>query len=131
MSLISFTRFSDKMPCKAALNRCSKQITMLADLYKAIGEKTSFKRYGKCWDYFPSDLKERELFEIISTLRRHLNKHEAAISLTVKSLNSVFFYENISRQQLTKMLHCAYALRQDLRYVKWCGSNQREGKNGC
>lgn len=128
--LIPITQFSDKLPCKTALNRCSKEVTMLADLYRAIGEKTSFTRYGNCWNYFPSDLKEEDLSGIISILRRHITVTKDKVSFTLKSDNSEFIYEDITKAQIKKMCHCAYALKQDLQMLKWNGDNQRVGENG-
>ncbi|MEK6692498.1 MAG: hypothetical protein AABY44_03625 [Nitrospirota bacterium] len=123
MSLVSFTYFADKLPYRTALKKYSGNILLLSYLYRAIGNGLAFKRYGKCWDYFPADLSEEDLSQTISMLRKHFKTNKDAISFTLKSVNCQIFYENITRSQLKKMLHCAYALKQDLHLLK---ERQRE-----
>lgn len=117
MNIVPFTYFADKLPNKFALRKGSKYVSSLSGLYKAVGNKYALSRYGRCWDYFPNDLTEKDLSLIINMLRRFFESKKEQISLTIKSNNCEFFYENINRSQIKRMLHCAYALKQDLYMV--------------
>jgi len=109
-NVISIGRIKDKLP------RVTRQrpVRTLRDLYESFGETTAFKRYGCCWNIFPSAFTVEDLDKAAKEIRKHLKAGLASVFILEKPPDYYSRFENLGKDKLLNMLKCIHSLRRDL-----------------
>ena len=94
-----------------------KQVNTLRELNESMGEKKAYKRYGCCWDLFPSAFTVEDLDRTANEIRKHLISGFISTLVMEKPPDYSYVYENLKRDKLLNMLKCLHSLRLDLREI--------------